>query len=190
MPRLTMLRCGIWQMGRGPGPEPTPEEIATPEPTSVDVSERLAEVRSETSTVSEEFRRDTGAWTMDSDENVEYRIASRELSILVNKEDWMGWSINNEINAGDLLVEVDTVLADGPTVSEYGILFRYQDNQNFYFFAISSDSGAYSLWKEVDGEWTETCTVDRIRGDRNRCRQRKSTERTGGRIVDHIVGQR
>ncbi len=162
----------LWDLQAEPGPQPT-EEV-TPEPTPIDVSARLDEIRANPPDLSEEFRRDTGVWSQDSDENVTFEIAGREFTVLVNAANWIGWSVNNEISAGDLLVEADATLVSGPANSEYGLLFHYQDNQNFYFFAISPGDGSYSLWEEVDGEWspitpwTTTDAVDTSDGAINR----------------------
>jgi hypothetical protein len=142
----------VWDLQAGSPPLPTPE--ITPEPTPIDVSGRLEEIRANPPDLSEEFRRNTGTWALESDENVTYDIAGREFTILVNKADWIGWSVHNELAANNLLVEADTTLASGPANSEYGLLFRYQDNQNFYFFAISPGNSSYSLWKNIDGQWS------------------------------------
>lgn len=135
---------------------PEPTETPVPTPTPIDVSARTDAIRLADPTLSDEFRRDTGAWSLDSNEDVTYTLASRELSVKVNRANWMGWSLNNDLRPGDMLLEADVTLADGPENSEFGLIFRYQDNVNFYFFALSPlDPGSFSLWKNVAGDWTK-----------------------------------
>jgi hypothetical protein len=47
-------------------------------------------------------------------------------------------------------IEVDALKQAGPEINRIGVICRYQDPQNFYFFIISSD-GFYSLGKIKDG---------------------------------------
>lgn len=51
----------------------------------------------------------------------------------------------------DFALEVKTWLADGSDDNWQGVLCRYQDEENFYFFAISAD-GYYYIAKFVNGE--------------------------------------
>jgi len=44
----------------------------------------------------------------------------------------------------------DAVKAGGPDDNDFGVICRYQDVDNFYFFIISSD-GYYGIGKTVDG---------------------------------------
>jgi hypothetical protein len=47
-------------------------------------------------------------------------------------------------------IEADITRQAGPDINRMGLVCRYQDKQNFYFFIISSD-GFYSLGKIKDG---------------------------------------
>ena len=131
----------------------TPEPDATPEP--IDVTDRLAEIRDTDVTFSDEFRRDNGEWFTESDDDVTYEYAGRTLHIIVNSENRLGWTFNStvdELAAVDYLVEVDVEQVAGPDDAELGLIFRFVDEENFYFFAVSN-LGTYSLWKLVDNEW-------------------------------------
>lgn len=55
------------------------------------------------------------------------------------------------LNFGDVRVEVDLVPYTGPVENKMGLLCRYRDDQNFYFFVISAD-GYYALGKVYKGE--------------------------------------
>ncbi len=151
----------IWTIGEDinspdlttPEPETTPEPDATPEP--IDVADRLAEIRDTDVTFSDEFRRDNGEWFTESDDDVTYEYAGRTLHIIVNSENRLGWTFNStidELAAVDYLVEVDVEQVAGPDDAELGLIFRFVDEENFYFFAVSN-LGNYSLWKLVDNEW-------------------------------------
>jgi hypothetical protein len=46
----------------------------------------------------------------------------------------------------DVIIQVDATKVGGPDDNDYGVICRYQDENNFYFFEISSD-GYYSIGK-------------------------------------------
>lgn len=145
----------IWTIGAdSDAPDlTTSEPDATPEP--IDVTDRLAEIRDTDVTFSDEFRRDNGEWFTESDDDVTYEYAGRTLHIIVNSENRLGWTFNStidELAAVDYLVEVDVEQVAGPDDAELGLIFRFVDEENFYFFAVSN-LGTYSLWKLVDNEW-------------------------------------
>ncbi len=51
----------------------------------------------------------------------------------------------------DTRIEVDALKAAGPDDNQFGIICRYEDANNFYFFLISSD-GYYGIGKTKDGK--------------------------------------
>jgi len=67
-------------------------------------------------------------------------------------------------------LSVDIQQVEGPETADYGILFREDDDSNFYYFAVS-DTGYYALylfyveWKTLV-EWTETDLIQQ--GEANR----------------------
>ncbi len=60
---------------------------------------------------------------------------------------------NPNLHFDDVRVEVDAIKADGPDNNQFGVLCRYQNADNFYFFIVSSD-GYYGIGKSKDGEDT------------------------------------
>jgi len=70
--------------------------------------------------------------------------------IFVNTEETDIWA-NPGLHFTDVVVEVDATKVAGPDDNDFGIICRYQDIENFYFFIISSD-GYYGVGKVVDGE--------------------------------------
>jgi hypothetical protein len=54
------------------------------------------------------------------------------------------------LSFGDVQIDVDTAKLGGPDDNNFGLLCRYQDELNFYFFEISSD-GYYTIGKYKEG---------------------------------------
>ena len=77
-------------------------------------------------------------------ENGGYRI----LLNLQNADVWANPRVPNLPR--DLQIEVDVTKVAGPDDNDYGVICRYQNNQNFYFFVISSD-GYLGIGKVKDG---------------------------------------
>jgi hypothetical protein len=69
--------------------------------------------------------------------------------ILVNTPNWYFWS-NPGKSFTDVIIEVDAQKIAGPEENDMGIICRYQDLDNFYFFTIASD-GYYGISKFKDG---------------------------------------
>ncbi len=63
---------------------------------------------------------------------------------------FMYWSVNGK-NFTDARIEVDAVLADGPTNDNFGVICRFQDDRNYYGFVLSHD-GYYGIFKYLDGK--------------------------------------
>ena len=70
--------------------------------------------------------------------------------ILVNTPNSDIWA-NPGLNFTDVRIEVDATKVGGPDDNDFGVICRYQDVDNFYFFIISSD-GYYAIGKVVQGE--------------------------------------
>jgi hypothetical protein len=60
-----------------------------------------------------------------------------------------------------VLVQVRAKKLEGPDDNLFGLVCRYQDDQNFYAFAIGSD-GYYGIYKRIDGEQS---LIDQIHMD-------------------------
>jgi len=70
--------------------------------------------------------------------------------IYVNTSDSDVWA-NPGLKFDDVYVEVDATKIGGSDDNDYGVVCRYQDGDNFYFFVISSD-GYYGVGKVLQGE--------------------------------------
>lgn len=76
-------------------------------------------------------------------ENDRYRI-------VVNAANADYWT-NPGLSFQDVMIDVDAGKNSGPDDNDFGVLCRYQDTENFYFFIISSD-GYYGIGIVEDGE--------------------------------------
>lgn len=52
----------------------------------------------------------------------------------------------------DFYLTVDALLDSGPTDSEYGVVFRLDDNNNYYSFQANDDQ-KFSFWLRYNGKW-------------------------------------
>jgi len=61
--------------------------------------------------------------------------------------------INTEAgdNSANIKIEVYATKVSGPDDNDFGVVCRYQDEKNYYFFLISSD-GYYAIGKMKDGK--------------------------------------
>ncbi|MCS7222019.1 MAG: hypothetical protein RML36_05725 [Anaerolineae bacterium] len=120
-------------------------------PTPMPIGDIVAALQATDPTVMDTFRRDTGRWNLYSDENSAFFYQERALHGMVNIENWVSWS-TSDLQVSDFYLEIDVTHIAGPVNSEFGVIFRYVDSDNFYLYAISG-LGTYSLWKMEDNQW-------------------------------------
>lgn len=72
--------------------------------------------------------------------------------IKVDKTEWVFWS-NPGISVSNVKIDVDATKLGGPEENEFGVICRYVDENNFYFFTTTSD-GYFSVNKMVNGEFS------------------------------------
>ena len=70
----------------------------------------------------------------------------------VNTPGYNYWSTAG-LNFSDVIMEVDASRLSGPEENRFGLICRYQDAENYYFFIISSD-GYFGIGKVFNGETT------------------------------------
>ncbi len=61
------------------------------------------------------------------------------------------WAVAGLPPLDDVRVEVDAVAVSGSEYNSFGVLCRYQDDDNFYFFVVSN-AGFYSIIKKEGGD--------------------------------------
>ena len=99
------------------------------------------------------FDDNSGGWTEGEDQFGTKRIEDGEYHIWVTYAGaFTGGGPSEAGRYADFEFEVDARLVEGPTDSTYGLVFRYLDADNYYYFRVSGD-GTYTIFKLVAGEW-------------------------------------
>ena len=84
----------------------------------------------------DDFSDSFGGWDDAFDEYTRKVYGNNRYNIEVNASNLVAWGLANRIVA-DFEVEVEAKLEDGSEENSYGLLFRFQDRDNFYRFDIS-----------------------------------------------------
>ncbi len=103
----------------------------------------------------DDFSDPNSGWLQISTEELESSYKDGEYHILAKKSNWATWRWNR--NAGrvtDFILEIDARLVSGPKDSSYGLIFRVQNNDNFYRFIVD-ENGHYLIGTRSNGEWTK-----------------------------------
>jgi hypothetical protein len=95
---------------------------------------------------------DTGSgWDRVGDGDVTTDYADGSYNIVVNTTQYDAWANPYQSFPSDVIVEVDATKNGGPDDNDFGVICRYTDVDNFYYFHISSD-GLAAIGKVTDGE--------------------------------------
>ena len=97
-------------------------------------------------------------WDEDSGTNSSKGYESGHYYINVNTADWESWALGPATVYTDFTAELDAHASSGPADGHYGLIFRHQDNNNFYYFYVDGQ-GEYVLGKLQDGEWEEVAGI-------------------------------
>jgi hypothetical protein len=143
----------------------TPEPLPLPDP---ELLQTLVEpVRGNVQDLSDDFRRADERWPTVENNQGSISFARRGLNFQIQSPDYALWTAGEDVAAlapADALVEVDVTRNRGAVNDTYGLLVRFVDNDNFYYFGISG-AGTYSFWRVVADEWSplaEWTAVDAI----------------------------
>jgi hypothetical protein len=98
----------------------------------------------------DDFSDDTGNWDTYADDNGITDYENEGFRININEPNAYHWT-NPDKEFIDTRIEVEATKLGGPEENDFGVICRYQDENNFYFFTISSD-GYYGIAKFVNGE--------------------------------------
>lgn len=119
-----------------------PAEEGDPQPTSPPLPANVL--------FQDDFSDPSSGWDRVSVEDGITDYADGVYRIFVNTINTDVWA-NPELNFSDASIEVDATKVGGSDNNDFGVLCRYADADNFYFFIISSD-GYYGIGKLLDGE--------------------------------------
>jgi hypothetical protein len=97
----------------------------------------------------DDFSKPSSGWLVGQDGSGLVQYISGGMRIFVSQPAAARLTVPN-LSFKDVRIEVDTVKLAGPDDNNFGLICRYQDEANFYFFEISSD-GYYTVGKYKDG---------------------------------------
>ena len=100
----------------------------------------------------DDFSRKGNNWLQIRDEEGITDFDQDGYRIKVDKENWFFWS-TPELSLSNVAIDVDATKIGGPNESEFGVICRYIDENNFYFFSVTSD-GYFSMNKYKDGDYS------------------------------------
>ena len=109
--------------------------------------------------------------------------------IEVKDADTLAWAITNDTYA-DVTVEAESSVAAGSAAVASGLIFHYQDSQNFYLFSVSSD-GYYALevlkndtWQTLI-DWTQSDIINTTHNTlRVEMKGNRITLKTNGHLLE------
>jgi hypothetical protein len=97
-------------------------------------------------------------WGTDQREEFERGYEEGKYFIELHEPNWFAWA-HPGVQLDDVSVEVDVHLAAGSPSGHFGVLCRYVDEGNFYYFGVSTD-GYYAIFRRVDGADLQVLTGD------------------------------
>jgi hypothetical protein len=98
----------------------------------------------------EDFSREDVGWTVRDDSLSYAGFTQGGFRLWSQVPDFQFWSVPG-LNFKDTLVHVRARKLSGPDNNLFGLVCRYQDEENFYALVIGSD-GYYGIFKRVNGE--------------------------------------
>jgi hypothetical protein len=149
-----------------PSPTPTPTETPTPTQTSTPTPKptptktptktrtptpRPTPTRTPTSVFVDHFKGTSTGWPEGDYKNSRIWIEDDEYHIMVKSVNWTVWPSHKTKRYSNFgYVAVARQVSDLPGAC--GLVFRLEDDKNYYKFDISHNR-AYKVTKKVDGEW-------------------------------------
>jgi hypothetical protein len=148
--------------------EPTSDALAVLEPEATPAASADTPVL-----FSDDFADEqSSSFAPETNESSVYAFVDGTYAITVKKPKLLSWAPLRGTYS-DAAIEVETTL-DGPEVSAAGLIFHYQDDNNFYMFRVAGDkSYALDLYKDNEQkhliEWTDEPSINGP-GDINKLR--------------------
>jgi pSer/pThr/pTyr-binding forkhead associated (FHA) protein len=99
----------------------------------------------------DDFSNPSSGWDDAFDRYTTKQYGNNKYYIEVTTSNLVAWGLANR-SVSDFRLDVDAAQETGPNNNGYGILFRFQDRDNYYRFDISGD-GFFLLSKFHAGEW-------------------------------------
>lgn len=99
----------------------------------------------------DDFSNPNSGWSTSQDAGTLVGYENGGFRILVDRPNWWLTVTPDVMFKGDVTIEVDATKVGGPDENYFGIICRYQDDNNFYMMAIVS-LGYYGFVKYSNGE--------------------------------------
>jgi S1-C subfamily serine protease len=99
----------------------------------------------------DDFSNKNTEWPEDSNSEEAYYYKNDRYYIEVKKGD-LTVPITFGKKISDVLIQIDTRVEQSSGDGDYGVICRYQDNQNFYMFEITQD-GYFAIYKLYKSDW-------------------------------------
>lgn len=96
------------------------------------------------------FDNPRSGWGSEQRDEFDRRYEDGEYLIELYTPNWFTWTRPGK-KFTDVRIETGARLASGAPDSHFGVLCRYENADNFYYFAISAD-GYYAIFSRVDGD--------------------------------------
>lgn len=106
----------------------------------------------------DDFENPRSGWGEDQYEEFGRGYEEGEYFVELYEPNWFAWAYPGR-RFDDVSVEVGAHLASGSQDSHFGLLCRYVDRDNFYYFAVSAD-GYYAIFRRVGGSNLEVLSTD------------------------------
>jgi hypothetical protein len=101
----------------------------------------------------DDFSDPGSGWDIYAEDDTASNYVDGEYELGVYRDNYVTWGNPEGQQFTNLQIEVDVRTMEGPLDNNFGILVRYQpDDDNFYWFEISAD-GYYSVDLMQAGEW-------------------------------------
>jgi hypothetical protein len=100
----------------------------------------------------DDFSNKNGNWAEDREQGItDYDQDGYRIQVL--ETNWYYWTTSGlDTDFSNVDITIDTTKLGGPDDNEFGVICRYVDENNFYYFTISSD-GFYGITKIVNNEF-------------------------------------
>ncbi len=110
----------------------------------------------------DDFSSRRSGWAIGGDQDYQAAYGAGEFTIEIRVERMLAWSIH-DTQFADGTISVEARVVDSAEDGDYGVICRYQDEDNFYFFVISED-GYFSIHKFENNEYQTLFDWERLKG--------------------------
>jgi hypothetical protein len=124
---------------------------SVPQPTSIASTQTLATAPVAVDLFQDDFSDPSSGWPSGGDNNQQYGYVDGSYRIFENEINHVQWVTPDKL-FGDVSIEVDATKVSGADDNYFGILCRYQNDQNYYYFLVSSN-GYYVIGKYKNGQY-------------------------------------